>query len=408
MKCYIRNICLPCFIFILFYTSVSAQWTQQESYDVSPLYSISFTDATTGYTVGGRWVGCGLYVGTIHKTTNGGANWVEQVVPYSMPFSYAYFINSDTGYAVYCDGNVVKTTNGGSEWVLKTRPNIDSAYSINFTSENNGYMVGKNLAGSGVIAKTTDGGSHWTSQLVNKPLFSVSFPDANTGYAAGANGEYYKTTDAGNSWAAKTTAMTNDLRSVFFRENNTGFMVGQNGIILMTTNGGNNWLSKNISTYENLYSVYFVNANTGYAAGSFGPIVKTTDGGNNWFEQSSGISKRLFSVFFTDEKNGWVSGEDGVILHTYNGGNGLFEMSESMGLINVYPNPNNGVFKINSDKQGKYQLSIYNTLGQLVYAENINNLNNRSVVLPDPENGIYTAILKNEKGTWPFKLLIKK
>ena len=99
--------------------------------------------------------------------------------------------------------------------------------------------------------------SQWIEQKTSDILYSIYFPDANTGYAVGGH----------HSLSGKTDP---------------------NQIILKTIDGGKSWVS--LSSWSNdslqsvfpLYSVYFTNINTGYAVGSGGGIIKTTDGGKNW------------------------------------------------------------------------------------------------------------------------------
>ena len=94
---------------------------------------------------------------------------------------------------------------------------------------------------SQMILKTTDGGTNWFSlnSGTTLALYSVYFPDADTGYAVGYGGIILKTNNGGISWTSKHTGYTvNDLNSVFFTDAHTGYTVGEGGTILKTTDGG--------------------------------------------------------------------------------------------------------------------------------------------------------------------------
>lgn len=63
--------------------------------------------------------------------------------------------------------------------------------------------------------------------------------------------------------------------------------------------------------------------------------------------------------------------------------------------INVYPNPNNGVFNIDLTAKGNFSVELYNTLGQKVYTEKI-------------QTGLNTISLDVMKGIYFFSILENK
>ena len=95
----------------------------------------------------------------------------------------------------------------------------------------------------GIILRTTDGGNAWNSQVSGTAnlLFGVSFANANTGAAVGAEGTILKTTNGGTNWDTQISGTTNFLFGVSFSDANTGIAVGASGTILRTTNGGTSW-----------------------------------------------------------------------------------------------------------------------------------------------------------------------
>jgi photosystem II stability/assembly factor-like uncharacterized protein len=76
------------------------------------LASVFFTDAVTGFAVGGE--------GVIVKTINGGKSWVRCANPYSFGLSSVYFIDANVGFAVGDKGTILKTVDGGTTWSLPT------------------------------------------------------------------------------------------------------------------------------------------------------------------------------------------------------------------------------------------------------------------------------------------------
>jgi len=118
------------------------------------------------------------------------------------------FINNLTGFGG--SSSLLKTTNGGNNWNLVpiALPYQFSINSINFTSDNVGYLVCQSFhdyGQGGDLFKTVDGGISW---------YHYSSVSLYPTYRVGLNSAYFY----------------NDL---------TGYVVGNLGTILRTTNGGN-------------------------------------------------------------------------------------------------------------------------------------------------------------------------
>ncbi|MEI6061588.1 MAG: YCF48-related protein, partial [Bacteroidota bacterium] len=304
---FIAIICLT----ILCNLTLKAQWVAQTSGTTNTLYSVFFTAADIGYTVGD--------LGTIRKTVNGGTNWTAQTSGTTNALLSVYFISADTGYIVGGTGAILKTTNAGTNWAAQTSGTTHNLLSVYFCNGSTGYAVGL----SGTIRKTTDGGANWLvkqtgiNSLVS--LYSVWFTSVDTGYVAGSSGYIYKTMNGGNSWNVLGNGSIGslDLHDVQFFSSDTGFVVGANSAFLKTTNGGTSW----VSTYGSgnlLNSVFFTGLSTGYAAGNYGGygiIQKTTNGGTTWATVfSNGSTGNLNSVFFPNPSTGYAVGVSGTIL----------------------------------------------------------------------------------------------
>jgi len=82
-------------------------------------------------------------------------------------------------------------------------------------------------------------------------LKCVTFVDASTGFAAGANGTIIKTTDGGENWVPLNTGTTTaDFRGLAFWSTTTGIAVTYNRAIYKTTNGGTSWTLANADMTE--------------------------------------------------------------------------------------------------------------------------------------------------------------
>lgn len=277
----------------------------------SNLYSVFFTDANTGYSVG--------LDGLILKTTNAGNSWITQNSGTTNSLLGVHFIDADTGFVVGGSSTFLKTTNGGATWssLPAGSPLLNAVF---FTSSNIGYVVGSN-GSSATIRKTIDGGLSWTTQITTPvtAFNSVYFCNDTTGYVVGNGGRIFKTTNGGNTWTQQVSGVTTSLFSVYFTDENHGY-AGDYGRILRTTDGGSTWTYLTIFQSYEIYGLYFTDSNTGYAVGRSGKILKTTNAGVNWTFLNSGTSINLRSVYFTDLNTGYAVGESGIMLKTFDAG----------------------------------------------------------------------------------------
>ncbi len=152
------------------------------------------------------------------------------------------------------------------------------------------YAVGY----GGNFFKTTNGGTTWKHTVcsipwrgTNSTLYDAHFFNMNTGVVAGYK-EIFRTTDGGNTWdtCAGVTSQTSTHYKFSFINSNTGFVAGASGRVFKTTNAGVSWTPTPDPTAgtSSKYSCYFINANTGMVGESSADIWRTTNGGANWYE----------------------------------------------------------------------------------------------------------------------------
>ncbi|MFA5781696.1 MAG: YCF48-related protein, partial [Bacteroidales bacterium] len=181
--------------------------------------------------------------GKIFKTVNQGSNWTELTTGTTDDITSIHFPSATVGYATlsYSD-KLLKTINGGTSW---SQINIDQLREVNhvyFTDISTGYLA----CGNSTILKTSNGGNSWTSFSfgTNDMFYTIEFTSAQNGYAAGAGGTIAQTTNAGTTWTTVLSGLgtvNNLLYSMDFPNADTGYVAtlfGGPGIILRTTNGG--------------------------------------------------------------------------------------------------------------------------------------------------------------------------
>lgn len=121
-----------------------------------------------------------------------------------------------------------------------------------------------------------------SSDIGTSTILGLSFPSASIGFACGANGSIFKTTDGGNTWTKQGSGVQYDIFSIDFINVNTGFACGELGTVLLTTNGGSSWTVIDSGVTVDLKSIFFKTTSIGYAVGADGTILTSTNGGLSW------------------------------------------------------------------------------------------------------------------------------
>ena len=131
----------------------------------------------------------------VNNSNAQGWQWLNPV-PTGNDLKSVYFTNANTGYAVGGNGTIMKTIDGGTNWIRQNSGTAYNIYSVCFTDFNTGYAVGN----YGTILKTINGGTDWMtlSSGATNMLLSVYFPSPDIGYIVGYYGTILKTTDGGN------------------------------------------------------------------------------------------------------------------------------------------------------------------------------------------------------------------
>lgn len=217
-------------------------WEESRDFHLPKLSDVQFADAKNGWVVG---VGSALFPAGVFRTRDGGASWSSlggaaadwlaadfsagaavvagrngsfatidgpQVRPHRIPPTSKgrrislrdVAISNRTVWAVGDGGAILATTDQARSWrrpadVIPTEiTRLFDFASISVIGEKV-WVVGS--PGSRIL-HSPDGGVHWRLQTTDNslPLHSVTFIDANRGWAVGALGVVHSTRDGGATW----------------------------------------------------------------------------------------------------------------------------------------------------------------------------------------------------------------
>ena len=216
---------------------------------------------------------------TVLKSTDDGKNW-ESLIHYSFndwkefvtPVQSICFMDADTGFAVGGDtqskGILCFTGNGGKDWKFQGFSN--EFHSIIFDEQKTGY-----ISGYGKILKTSDHGYNWTDNNFSGDNLQTVILQNQTLWACGYRGNIYN--NEGGQWHTvfNVSAWNNRVhwRDMIVTKANDLLVVGNHGLVWFQDQ---NDLSE-ISGVSDFLSVAEVQPGVFFAGTNNGQIVVFSD-----------------------------------------------------------------------------------------------------------------------------------
>lgn len=119
------------------------------------------------------------------------------------------------------------------------------------------------------------------------------------------------------------------------------------------------------------------------------------------WDTDAAISKQL--KHWLDPTNTGATTTDG-----FNPTAGVEELTSAS--INVFPNPNNGVFNVTMDEvfTTEVNVTVRDLTGRIIYQETVANQNNLSIELADVTNGVYLLELSNDVARVSSRIVVRK
>ena len=214
-------------------------------------------------------------------------------------------------------GNIILSPDGKT-WTQAQVPVRAALTAVYFVDNNNGWAVGHDAA----IVGTKDGGKTWALQMykpeLEKPFLDVLFVDATHGFAVGAYGLFYETSD-GQTWTEKDAKPVREteqhLNSITKLGDGELFIAGEAGLLGVSKDAGKTW-EKVKSPYDASLFGALPHAQKGAVIfGLRGNVFTTEDvRSNKWTKLETNDVASMFGGTVMPDGSAVMVGLNGVIL----------------------------------------------------------------------------------------------
>ncbi|MEJ1239852.1 YCF48-related protein [Chryseolinea sp. T2] len=246
--------------------------------------------------------------GTVGRSTDGGKNWEWMTVPgyEARDFRDVEAFNDKVAViiAIATPAHILRTTDGGKTWNLTYENKGKGMFldAMDFTTRENGIVVGDVSNGHLFIARTRDGGATWSESV--EPYATADstegcFASSGTNIRLSKDGSYFFVTggrksrivsnraavvlpfdDSKSSTGANSIAVAKGGRMIVVGGDFAADTVRSRNCFI-SNDGGSNWIMPKISPYGYRSCVEFVTGEQAIACGLNGVDV-SYDAGITW------------------------------------------------------------------------------------------------------------------------------
>lgn len=224
------------------------------------------------------------------------------------------------------------------------------------------------------VSKTTDSGTSWARDTLETVYSTcnalrVDPSNSNLVYAGGHTG-FYKSTNAGGTWAQSSTGLSGTVNDIVIDSLNSSILyAGTSNGVFKSTNSGSNWSDMGCSGVSSI--VIDVTTVTTIYAGTSSGVYFSTNGGSNWTAMNEGLLMTNVTSLGLYHNNYLYAGTDGAGMWRWTLNVGAEERHEKTVLIMMlacHPKPARGNVTIcyTLSKELVTDLSVYDVQGRLV------------------------------------------
>lgn len=271
--------------------------------------------------------------GLIIRSEDNGASWSQADVPVSATLSAVHFPTPELGWAAGHGGVILHSADGGVTWEKQFDGNEANQQWLAYTQQQLQKIQARvaELEASGDpegllpdLQYDLEDAMFFAEDAQAAleigpadPLLDIRFTDSSRGWAVGAYGMIYLTTDGGNNWRLAADRVDNPDRFHFYALNHDDkgnlFLSGEAGLLFHSNDNGESWM-RNEDVYIGSFFGLAVNGDDVYAFGLRGNIFKSSDAGITWSRVPNPAEFSLYGGTSLEEDGLLFTGTGGGVL----------------------------------------------------------------------------------------------
>ncbi|MGI9285699.1 MAG: YCF48-related protein, partial [Pseudomonadales bacterium] len=284
--------------------------------------------------------------GIIIYSDDDGKQWQQASVPVSHALTAVSFANEERGWAVGHSGVILHSSNGGETWKVQfdgsdankawlkfmnkrvamlqeqvdaAKPATDAQQAVAIDPEQPDLALQLEDAQYAV-----EDAEEAVKTGPNDPFLDVWFSDEKNGFAVGAYGMLYRTSDGGLKWRLQADKIENVDRYHYYSlaasDDGTLYLSGETGILFRSKNGGDKWEALPTPYDGSLFGTMVAADQSVLTFGLRGNIFRSEDQGDSWHRVASDSSASLYGGSRLANDHIMLTGSGGAILESRDNG----------------------------------------------------------------------------------------
>jgi len=302
----LRSLVLLVFIFSIW--PASADRLQRELPDLLDLPAIvnprSLHSLLLDITLAGNRLVAVGEKGHILYSDNQGTDWKQAQVPVQVTLTATHFPTPKLGWAVGHDGVILHSNDGGETWykqldghqtgslmALAAKNRVAQLAEAIAQGRENGRDINALVEARDNAEMALEEAQTEIADGPNRPFLDVWFHSDQVGYASGAFGYLFRTTDGGENWQDISLQINNPERlhlySIQGWDDGTLMVVGEFGLAQRSEDAGDSWEVVNLGYEGTLFSVRRgLDPNGAFIVGLRSNSFYSDDRGRSWQPQA--------------------------------------------------------------------------------------------------------------------------
>lgn len=272
-------------------------------------------------TAGHRLVAVGQG-GLVLRSDDRGARWTQAEVPTSVMLTSVTFADDRVGWAVGHDGVILGTRDGGVTWVRQFDGKAGDAQALAATQAQLA-RIDESSPRREVAEDALGAAEAAVSAGPSRPLMAVRFFDTETGFAAGAFGQLFRTDNGGRQWTYIGDRLDNleglHLNGLTLTPEGDVLVAAEAGTVFRSRDRGQTWTRSEVGYKGHLYGVLALPKSVLVAYGFRGHLFRSTDGGAHWVPAASRTTKTLVAGLLQGDR-ALLLDEEGQVLASTDAG----------------------------------------------------------------------------------------